>query len=501
MDCEVLIAGAGPTGLMLACWLTRLGVKAIVVDKKSGPVQETRALGVHARSLEIYDQLGIDAISEGVIGARMNLWLQRQHVGSAYLGEIGKGLSPHPYVFVLGQDANERLMLEHLRQHGGDVRWNTELRSARQSETGVEVRLQTRNGEQSLRCQYLCGCDGTHSGTRETAGIGFPGGTYRARFYLADAHVEGPLEEQQLHFCLAPRRFIAFFPLPGHRRFRLVGLLPEALEGREHLSFEDVRPFVEAQFRAKVSRINWFSTYNVHHRVAERFQRGRIFLLGDAAHVHSPIGAQGMNTGLQDATNLGWKLAAVLRQGADPRWLETYAAERRPFAMLLINFTDQAFKLVTARHLGAIFLRSAIMPLLFRVSFAIPALRLQLFRFLSQIHIHYPDSAISRGRAGRLRGGDRLPWNRSENFRPLQSLDWQVHVYGDGPPEHLDEVPVHRFPLTPSAEAAGFQEGAVYLVRPDGYLGLVQPQFDYAELRHYLASFKRLPELAMTAPA
>ena len=193
--------------------------------------------------------------------------------------------------------------------------------------------------------------------------------------------------------------------------------------------------------RIDVERVNWFSTYHVHHRVADHFRKGRAFLLGDAAHIHSPVGGQGMNTGIGDAMNLAWKLAAVLHGRADASLLDSYEPERIAFARRLVATTDRAFTGVTSPGAIARRVRLHIVPLLLPLLFGFTAVRRLMFRTVSQTAVNYRASRLSEGRAGAVHGGDRLPWVKptddgaKDNFAPLTSLDWQVHVYGDASPE------------------------------------------------------------------
>ena len=199
--------------------------------------------------------------------------------------------------------------------------------------------------------------------------------------------------------------------------------------------------------RIDVERVHWFSTYRVHHRVADHFRQGRAFLLGDAAHIHSPVGGQGMNTGIGDAVNLAWKLAAVLRGRAAPSLLDSYEPERIAFARRLVATTDRAFTAVTSPGAIARRVRLNIVPLVMPALFALATTRRFMFRTISQTAVNYRGSSLSEGRAGTVHGGDRLPWvNASasgvaeDNFAPLTSLDWQVHVYGDAAPEIQSRV-------------------------------------------------------------
>jgi 2-polyprenyl-6-methoxyphenol hydroxylase-like FAD-dependent oxidoreductase len=496
---DVLIAGAGPTGLMLAAWLVRQGVTVRVVDIKSAPSPETRAIAVQARTLEFFDQLGLGkrAHADGREVHALDLWVRARHAARIRLGDFGRGLSPHPYAFILTQDRTEAMLLDDLRAHGVEVEWSTQLTALSQDQTGVSVTLQRADGrEESVRARYVGGCDGARSATRALIGARFPGGTYQHIFYVADVAATGGLVEGELNLCLDDDRLYAYFPMPDRDHYRIVGLVPEELVDRaDDLDFEHVRPDIEAHFPVRVQSVSWFATYRIHHRVTHTWRNGRVFLAGDAAHVHSPVGGQGMNTGLGDAVNLGWKLAAVLRGEADPALLNTYQIERMPFARLLVQTTDRAFTQVVSPSRLARTVRTQLVPHLLPHLVRLPALQRLAFRTVSQIRIRYPDSPLSAGRAGRVRGGDRLPWvplpRGGSNFEPLTRLDWQVHVYGAPRADLRDWCARHQLPLevfTFTREAmgrTGLARDAVYLVRPDGHVGLAAADFDAPKFEAY----------------
>jgi hypothetical protein len=281
---------------------------------------------------------------------------------------------------------------------------------------------------------------------------------------------------------------------------RLVGSVRELPHGEQSaLAFDDVRERAIENLKLNVTKVNWFSTYRVHHRVASHFREGRVFLLGDAAHIHSPVGGQGMNTGIGDAVNLAWKLAAALRGDAADRLLDTYEPERIAFARRLVATTDRIFTFVTKPGQIAGLVRTRLVPLIVPRLFRLPSLRRFLFRTASQIGVQYRGSPLSAGTAGRVHGGDRLPWIETDpgqgNFAPLSSLAWQVHVYGDlasGIAEACAELelPLHQFPWQPEMERVGLQQAAVYLVRPDGYIALADSHADPARLRQYIAEHR-----------
>jgi 2-polyprenyl-6-methoxyphenol hydroxylase-like FAD-dependent oxidoreductase len=392
------------------------------------------------------------------------------------------------------QDEHERLLIDRLSQAGVQVERRTEVLGFEESAGGVLARLKRPDGvEETCLSVYIAGCDGAHSVVREALGIGFPGGTYNHLFYVADVQASGATMNGELHVALDRTDFLAVFPLRGDGRVRLVGTVrDESAQQLDALSWNDVSKRVLEWIRINVELVNWFSTYRVHHRVADSFRKGRAFLVGDAAHIHSPVGGQGMNTGIGDAVNLAWKLAAVLHGRANVSLLDSYEPERIAFARRLVATTDQGFTAVTSSGAIARLVRLHIVPLLFHLLVALKAVRRLMFRTISQTVVNYHGSSLSEGSAGAVQGGDRLPWVvNSGNFAPLTSLDWQVHVYGDAAPEIHDlcagrKLPLHIFPWRPEMGRAGLQRNAVYLVRPDGYVALADAEGKATAVASYL---------------
>jgi hypothetical protein len=347
--------------------------------------------------------------------------------------------------------------------------------------------------------RYLTGCDGAHSTVREGLGIGFPGGTYSHLFYVADVEAVGPTMNGELHVAMDPTDFLVVFPLTSDGRARLIGTIREsAAQSNEHLSWDDVSRRVIEWIRIDVERVNWFSTYRVHHRVADSFRTSRAFLLGDAAHIHSPVGGQGMNTGIGDAVNLAWKLAAALQGRAGESLLDTYEPERIAFARRLVATTDRAFTAVTSTGSIARLLRLHVVPLLIQPLLSMETVRRYMFRTVSQTLINYRHSRLSEGHAGTVHGGDRLPWVQTDanvpaadNFAPLASLDWQLHVYGEATADLQStstarRLPLHVFPWTTATAGAGLARNAVYLVRPDGYVAFADSAGNARAIASYL---------------
>jgi 2-polyprenyl-6-methoxyphenol hydroxylase-like FAD-dependent oxidoreductase len=497
-DRPVLIVGAGPTGLVLALWLTRLGISVRIIDKTAEPGTTSRALAVQARTLEFYHQVGLaDAvIAGGVKIANLNFWVQGARAARVPLQRLGEGLSPYPFALVFPQDAHEKLLIAHLNTVGVRVERQTELLRFEQHDGRVRAALRRRDGsEEMCDAAYLAGCDGASSTVRGALAIGFPGGTYTGLFYVADVEATGPATDDEPHLDLEDADFLVVFPLQGRGRVRLIGTVRD-LPGREHgtLTFDDVKGKALERLKLSMAKVNWFSTYRVHHRVALHLRAGRAFLLGDAAHIHSPVGGQGMNTGIGDAVNLAWKLAAVLQDGAPDNLLDTYEPERIAFARRLVATTDRGFTLVTRRGLVARFVRTRLVPLFVPWLFRLSPWRRFMFQTLSQIGVNYRHSPLSAGAAGAVRGGDRLPWVELEpgqdNFAPLTSLTWQVHVYGEARPGVAEacvdlRLPLHRFAWRPEMQRAGLQSAALYLIRPDGYVALADPHADPERLRQY----------------
>ena len=496
---DVLIIGAGPTGLVLALWLTKLGVNVRVLDKTAEPGTTSRALAVQARTLELYRQLNLtDAVVErGHKVPAVNLWVKGEPAARLPFERIGSDLTPYPFLHIFPQDQHERLLIERLEALGVSVERRTELVSFTDGGERVIARLRGPEGqEETCEASYIAGCDGARSIVRETIGTGFRGGTYRQLFYVADVEAAGPALDGELHVDLDEADFLAVFPLAGKGRARLIGTVrDERADHANTLKFEDVSDRAITNLKVNVQKVNWFSTYHVHHRVTEHFRKGRAFLLGDAAHIHSPAGGQGMNTGIGDAINLAWKLATVLAGHAPDKLLDSYEAERIGFARRLVATTDRVFSFATAEGRIADILRTRVAPVLFPKVIAFEAVREYIFRTVSQITLNYRGCPLSTGSAGHVHGGDRLPWvsiDGKDNFESLAAITWQVHVYGSASAELATwcashDVPLHVFDWRSEHDAAGLARDAAYLLRPDTYVALADASGAPATLDRYCA--------------
>jgi 2-polyprenyl-6-methoxyphenol hydroxylase-like FAD-dependent oxidoreductase len=498
-DTSVLIVGAGPTGLVLALWLTKQGVAVRVIDQTAEPGTTSRALAVHARTLELYKQLDLaDAVvarGYSVPGAR--LWVAGRPAARIPFEEIASDLTPDAFMHIFPQDEHERLLIDRLGALGVRVERSTELVGYTDEGERVRARLRGPDGvERDVVATYIAGCDGARSKVREGMAAGFPGGTYPHVFYVADVDGEGPVFNGDINGDLDDSDFLAVFPMADKGRVRLIGAIkPDEDQDLDHLTFDDIRDKAVRQLQLKVDKVNWFSVYRVHHRVTDHFRNGRAFLLGDAAHIHTPVGGQGMNTGIGDAINLAWKLRAVLLGHAPDALLDTYQAERRAFALRLVNTTDRFFNLAAAEGRVAEIARTRLAPLLLQQVVKVEAAREYIFRTISQLTLNYRNQGLARGHAGPLHGGDRLPWVRldaDDNYKALARIGWQIHVYGAAREDvkqwcEAAGVPLQDHPWREAMRDAGLCENALYVIRPDTYVAVADPHQDVAAVRTFFA--------------
>lgn len=482
----VLIVGAGPTGLNLALRLRNSGIPFRLVDKKSGIGGGSRAMVVHARTLELYDQIELaePIIRGGIIASRASFRSEGKPLTQLDWRHLGKGLSPYPYVLCYPQDEHELLLVRELERLGEVVEWRTEVKAVSQVGNGLTAELST--GE-SLSASFIVGCDGSHSEVRHHLGLGFEGGTYEQAFYVADVNLHNGID-QEITIDVGPENIALMFPIRSSGMYRLIGTIPDG-GSVEDFSFADVQARVERQLGISIDRVNWCSPYRVHHRMTEKFRVGNIFLAGDACHIHSPAGGQGMNTGIGDAVNLAWKLAEVLHQRADMKILDSYEEERSTFARKLLRSTDKTFKaIVDGGNLGR-FTRRVFFPHMLQRLLDLPYTRDVTFRALTQTGLNYRGSALSRGRVSDVEGGDRLPWF-DDNFHALRNQEWQLFHFGRARIE-LEGFTENRWTWGREAEAAGFRRSGYYFVRPDGYVAVATRNLDH--VRDYIQEWGLCP--------
>jgi 2-polyprenyl-6-methoxyphenol hydroxylase-like FAD-dependent oxidoreductase len=497
---DVVIVGAGPTGLSLACQLIRYGIDFVVIDKKEGVTPYSKALGVHARTLEIYEQLDLakKAIERGTIAGRVRLLEGGEIIGEVDLSNIGQGLSAYPFMLVLEQSQNERLLHEYIQAHDRDILWQTELESFSQDEASLTADVKNNAGEtQIIAGKYLVGCDGPKSPVRHALGLSFEGSTFERLFYVADVRIDWKYSHDALHVCLTRNAVVAFFPMPGENHWRIVGSFPEGFDKDEgEVEYEEIEARIkqEAELELDITRVDWFSTYKVHTRHVEKFSSGRCFLAGDSAHIHTPAGGQGMNTGIQDAYNLAWKLALVVKGAAAEQILDTYNEERLPNAKKLLQTTDRMFNLAAGTDWLLNVIRTTVFPPMAKFILSIDAVKKRFFPLISQIGITYRESSLSAHDGDRdfeVRAGDRMPYflvDGKSIYDKLREPKFHLLTFSDGRAGFDDSRKLSHemennfahlidrcvIPLYPHvAEVFGSDKPFNVLLRPDNYIGFI----------------------------
>ena len=535
MACDVIVVGAGPTGLMAALLLKRSGVAVRILDKNASAVKESRAHAVHARTLELFQSLGLvdRALEHGVLATGIAVYVGGKRAASFSIDDMGRSDTPFPTVMMLPQSDTEAMLVAALEEAGVTVERGTEVTAIRQSAAGVTVET----GAEAIDCAYAIGADGAHSVVRKQLGLSFEGAAYPQAFLLADCEVEWDIEPGPFCLFMHGASFALFLPLKGSRRGRVIALDtattadPSLRQGSSPATLDEV----EAAFRLATRRdvrlrdARWVSRYRVHHRGVNAYRVGWVFVGGDAAHIHSPAGGQGMNTGLQDMANLAWKLAAVLKAGAPDALLESYDAERRPVGETVLAFTDRAFSAATVQGGILSTLRDGIVPILGATAGRSDFVRRRMFGFVSELGIRYeggeallpdgapkdlahgpapgrraPDARINRTTAiFDLVGGYRfhlIAFARSPlGAEEIETLSRDLAALGA--PALATHIVAHSFVgpdpriVQPETGAAFTAYGvaddarALYLIRPDGHVAGRWSGLDLAPVRAALDRF------------
>ncbi|MFG2053111.1 FAD-dependent monooxygenase [Micromonospora sp. NPDC048930] len=520
---EVLVVGAGPTGLALAGQLAAFGVRVRLIDRAADRVHESRALGIQPRTLEVLAGSGVtgEMVAAGNPALRLCLHA-RGRARSLRLFDLGLPDTAYPYLLLLSQAETERILGEHLAAGGLGVERGVTLIGLDRADDRAVATLRHADGrEESVPARYVVGCDGAHSTVRRLTGIEFEGAAYPQTFVLADLEADG-VEGGSAHVFLSGQGMLLFFPLGHPASWRLLAMRPPAdrTPPDAPVSLAEVQALADAYTGATVRlhRPVWMTNFRLHHRAATRYRRGPVFLAGDAAHIHSPAGGQGMNTGIQDAVNLGWKLAHVLHGHTDPDLLDTYETERAPVGRMVLRFTDRAFTVATSTNPLVRFARTRIAPAVLPFVLAPRFVRSAAFRTVAQLAIAYPHSPLSvQGPDAPRRGpraGDRLPDVPLQSggdgptlHRLTAAPGW--HLLLCGPPGDwptaataaLDRYPVtvHRLAdpgsssevsraAVPALRRLGLARGASgqYLIRPDGHVGYRAGGTDLRGLLGYL---------------
>lgn len=531
---DVLVAGAGPTGLTLAAQLAAFGASVRVVDRRAVPGRESRALVVQPRTLEVLRPIGVTQalLDRGDRAARVQLHLDGRDLAMPF-PDIEADDTAYPFLLVLRQAEIEAALMGHLAAQGRSVEWGTELLSYRGDETGVVGVLRHPSGRTALmRARYLVGCDGADSTVRRQAGVAFRGGEYRRSVLLADIDLDGDLADQAAHVFVGRKGVLILVAVGEHARWRLLVVQPSrAAAGATAPAADDVRAIVQTASGGRIwaRKVAWTALIPLQHRLAATFRSGRAFLAGDAAHVHSPAGAQGMNSGIQDAVNLGWKLALAAQGAASEALLDTYSAERRPVARVVLALTHALFWIETADNPVVRRARVVLAPLAVSMALRLAPLPTLGFRAIGQQWVRYPHGLAAVDGLPKLRHGPGaghrlpdLPLVRDQvPCRLHEALATPgFHLLLCGPPHRWDLRRLARFqerygslagvhrlgtgPLPgqlydPSGAALarlGASNGAQYLVRPDGHVGYRCAGFDLGGPERHLARLLPGPRTA-----
>ncbi|GLV60880.1 oxygenase [Dictyobacter sp. S3.2.2.5] len=518
---DVLVVGAGPTGLTMANLLQRGGVRVRIVDKKDGPTRETRAVVVHARTLELLDRLDLaeHAVAAGAPLTNAYALSQGKRFGRlSFVSDEGVRSTPYPFGLIYGQDQMEHLLIQSLAEVGGCVEWNTELLGLEQSSDGARARVRAGDGnEETIEARWIIGADGAHSPVRHALSLGFAGRTYVMTLFIADLEMEWDPGPHQGGMDLEHSGFFFFVPMHGTGRFRLFGTLPPDLADRESLTVDDVRRVLDTRTHLHVNilKANWISVYRTHQRMTEHFRVGRVFLVGDAAHIHSPAGGQGMNTGIGDAYNLAWKLALVVKGQAHEELLDSYDAERIPFARAILRGSDWAFQLMTSTNPILRTIKLHVLPPVFRSVSWTPLFKRRVFWLISQLWTSYQDSpAVAQSSSSKHgpKAGDRAPYGFFEDgseagrsiFDLFKNMDHHLFLFAgsksvDVPGEMGErlenllaayEMPIHLHCVSAANRSLhqlyGVNESMLVLVRPDGHIAYRGRAQDLDGFRAYL---------------
>ena len=545
---DVVIVGAGPTGLMAATLLRRSGIAVRVFDKSAARAHESRAFAMHARSLELLRAIGLgDAFMErGVIASGAQIFVEGSRVGEIDIADIGRDDTPYPFVLMVPQWDIEAILTDDLRHHGVDVEHGVEVTDFKQSESGVVVRATRADGSRfEVPAAYVVGADGAHSVVRKTLGLRFAGAAYPQSFLLADCRIDWALDHDRLKIFVAGRNLAVFLPLRGREIGRIIAIQPFAGDddaaANEHeagsapATLAEVETALRGVARRPVTLHDpvWVTRYRLHHRGVDRYREGRAFVAGDAAHIHSPAGGQGMNTGLQDAANLAWKLALVIQRRAPAALLDTYHSERWPIGQKILQRTDRLFAGISSQKEWMTRVRNVVVPLVAPLITRFGCARAIAFHFVSQLGIRYhasrfvhdaspaatprawrhgitagrraPDAAISAERrvfdlldgyrfhllvlSRRPLDGDEIGRLRAEldALPAAAGLDLGVHLVARSLVGRDARVLQAESPQVFRAYGlSGRVPQAAFLVRPDGYVAYRAPDADIAAAGRFL---------------
>lgn len=514
---EVLIVGAGPTGLMMACQLAIHQVSFRVIDKNKSSSDNSGALIVQARTLEIFEQMGIagKAIEQGIVANKLNIICNGRKITSAHIKDIGENLSQFPFLVMLEQSKTEKLLLKFIIDHGHIVERGIRFKSFVQDREGVtSVLVLPDETEQSIKTKFIIAADGAKSTIRNLLEIPFNGRTYPKPIFILDCKAKTDMLPGEIYFAFSKSIVAGFFPLQNSR-WRVDSTLPGEMDKLETITFDNIEDDFHQWIKLDVKFLGfeWFSVSHSHQKYAESIRVLNCFLAGDAAHVNTPVGAQGMNTGLQDAFNLAWKLAFVIKHKAKPELLDTYSPERSGISKGFARYADTVFRIVTSNNVALIFFRLNVLKVFWKVLFPLmekrSVFRRAFFKSISQIGIHYRDSTLnyltSEGTFLRNapRPGDRLPYfgffyegRDTTDFKIMVAANYTLFVFVSVLPVEIMEVtkkfnlPVRVIPGLPENKQfynrMGIKNTGYYLIRPDMHIAIRAATLNTGLLNSYL---------------
>jgi 2-polyprenyl-6-methoxyphenol hydroxylase-like FAD-dependent oxidoreductase len=521
---DVLIVGAGPAGLMMACQLALHNVSFRIVDKAEQSQNFSGALLIQARTMEIFAQMGMaeKILQKGRAVEKITLLHEGRKSGDIQVGNMGSGISRFPYIFMLKQTHTRKLLSEFLEKHGVMVERGTRLEQFNEGSEFVSAILRHPDGrEENLKAHFLIGADGIHSDVRTSLGIHWEGSRDPIPLFVTDCQVnEEHMDEEgvgtasigrpdnNIFFSISKKSIAGFFPLEGES-WRIDGLVPEGLAGQESFGFEDATRDLAGKLKMNVvlQSPKWFSVFYPNTYLASTFNSGRCFLVGDAAHVHTPIGAQGMNTGLQDAYNLAWKMAYVLNHGVSENLLKTYTPERRPVAGKLIQSTDRYFSLAIRKDLLSRLVRNHLVPWSFKLFHSLlesRPLQRAFYRRISQTGVRYKSAGAWAGKRWPFMEWSDEKGNSRDLHELLECCKFTLVVFERGvrgwqEKKAAVESQLAGIKIPAQVKAVSYtketkkvfqkfhiRKPTYFLVRPDGYIAMHGRGLDFRPAIQYL---------------